>query len=115
MSALSSEQLEEQITSVPNELQKALEQQAKARMAVAHLETQISKLESEIERAGEQEDDADNPDNDGLEDNLELVRMESAVERLKVKSYGGGRQGRDCVPKDHRKDNRSVSEGGFRH
>ena len=50
MSALSSEQLKEQITSVPNELQKALEQQAKARMAVAHLETQISKLESEIER-----------------------------------------------------------------
>jgi chromosome segregation ATPase len=84
MSILPSEQLKEQITSIPSELQKALEQQAKARMAVAHLEAQISKLEVEIERAGEEEDN-DTPDYDGLEDNLELLRMESAVERLKLK------------------------------
>ena len=84
MSTLSSEQLKEQITSVPNELQKALEQQAKARMEVAHLEMQISKLEAEIEKTSEE--DKDNaPDYDDLENNLELLKMESAVERIKLK------------------------------
>src|SRR5689334_20734970 len=85
MSALSSEQLKGQITSIPNELQKALEQQAKARIAVAHLESQVSKLQTELEVVDEQEDNDDAPEYDGLEDNLELLRMESAVERLKLK------------------------------
>ncbi len=79
MPALSSEQLKEQITSLPNELHKALEQQAKARMAVARLESQISKLEAEVEKEDEQDE------NDDLEDNLELLKMESAVERLRLK------------------------------
>ena len=85
MPTLSSEQLKEKITSVSNELQKALEQQAKARMAVAHLEAQISRLEAEIEGARNQEDDDDAPEYDGLEDNLSLLRLESAVDRLKLK------------------------------
>lgn len=84
MPVLSSEQLREKIASVTSDLQKALEQQAKARIAVAHLEAQISKLEAEIERLGNKEDVRNTPDYDGLENSLELLRMESAVERLKL-------------------------------
>jgi len=86
MSAQSSEKLKEQIASIPNELQKALEIQAKARMLVAHLEAQVSKLESEAERVSGQENEDDGvPGYDDLENNLELLRLESAVERLKLK------------------------------
>ncbi len=86
MPILSSEKLKEQITSIPSELQKAFEVQAKARMSVAHLEAQVDKLESEIERVSVQEDENDDvPEYDDLEDNLELLRLESTIERLKLK------------------------------
>lgn len=82
MPVLSSEQLKEQITSLPNELHKALEQQAEARVAVSRLEAQITRLEAEVENADKQDDV---PEYDELEDNLELLKMEFTVERLKLK------------------------------
>ncbi len=85
MPVSSSDQLKEQIESIPVVLRKALEQQAKARIAVAHLEAQIGKLEAEIERENSQEDnDDDDSEYDELEDSLELIKLESNVERLKL-------------------------------
>ncbi len=87
MSPLSSEQLKEQIAIIPSELRKALEQQAKTRMIFAHLQAQIDKLEAEIEQENDEEenDDFDDEENSDLDDNLELLKMESAVERIKLK------------------------------
>lgn len=85
MSPLSSEQLKKQINTLPTELQKALEKQAKARIVVARLEAQISKLESEIGKEDEQDDNDSLPEYNDIKDNRELLKMEFAVERLKLK------------------------------
>jgi len=85
MPVSSSDQLKEQIESIPATLRKALERQAKARIAVARLEAQINKLEAEIERENSQkENDSPEPEYDSLEDELELLKLESNVERLKL-------------------------------
>jgi len=83
MPASSSDRLKEQIESIPVMLRKALERQAKARIAVVHLEAQISKLEAEIEREDNQKD-IDNFESDDLEGDLELLKLESNGERLKL-------------------------------
>jgi predicted RNase H-like nuclease (RuvC/YqgF family) len=79
------DELKERILALPASLQEALERQAKAYIAVAHLEAQITKLEAEIERQEDQDNDLDNDESDSLEDNLEFARLEAKVERLKLK------------------------------
>ena len=85
MPASSSDQLKEQIESIPAMLRKALERQAKARIGVARLEIQISKLEAEIERENSLKDN-DDLEHDDLEDDLKLLKLESNVERLKLQA-----------------------------
>lgn len=85
MPKLSTDQLKEQIAIVPIELRKALEQQAKARMTVASLQSQIDKIEAEIEKVSEEDEYGDEIEGDDLEEDLALIKMESAIERLKLK------------------------------
>jgi hypothetical protein len=105
MSTSSSEQLKKQIGSIPGELQKALEQQAKARIAVAQLEAQVNILESEIERDDRYEED-DDPEYDDLDNNLELLRLESKVERLKLHVT----EAEDRAEMDFRKSTEKTTE-----
>jgi chromosome segregation ATPase len=81
MAASSVDQLKEQIETLPATLRAALERQARARIAVAQLEAQIDKLEAKIayessERNGE--------DND-LEGELALLKLETTLERIKLR------------------------------
>lgn len=78
----SSEELREQIALLPNLLRKALEQQGKALIGVARLESRISKLEAEIE--SEDEDELPASVDSTIEDDLKLLKYESNVERLKL-------------------------------
>jgi hypothetical protein len=105
MSTSSSEQLKKQIGSIPDELQIALEQQAKARIAVAQLEALVNKLEPEIERDDGYEED-DDPEYDGLDNNLELLRLESKVERLKLQVT----EAEDRAEMDFRKSTAKTTE-----
>src|SRR5262245_31497530 len=79
------DELKERIRALTASHQKTLERQAKAYIAVAHLEALITKLEAEIERQEDQGNDLDNDESDSLEDNLEIARLEAKVERLKLK------------------------------
>ena len=84
MATSSTEQLKEQIESIPTILRQALERQAKARIEVARIEAQVDKLEAEIAREGGPNDDDNLDEGDDLEDDLALLKLESKLERLKL-------------------------------
>ena len=81
----SPDQLKEQIESIPVQLRKALDRQAKAFIAVARLESQRNKLEAELEGEDNEEDDEVEFEDDALEDDLQLLKLESTVERVKLR------------------------------
>ena len=85
MPVLATDELKERIQSLPTDLRKALERQARAKIEIARLEAQIEKLQAQIDKDdNSNEDDEDSSSNVSLEDDLELLRLESAVKHLKL-------------------------------
>ncbi len=87
MAKLSIDELKEQIAVIPLELRKALEQQANQRLTVSDLQSQIEKIEAEIEKTNENDDGEYEDEIEGfdLAEDLGLLKMESNIERLKLK------------------------------
>ena len=82
---LATNELKERIQSLPAELRKALERQARAKIEIARLEAQIERLQSElIKRIAQKENEDDSLGDDSFEDDLELFNLESAVKHLKL-------------------------------
>jgi len=76
------EELKEEIYSLPDKLNHALERKVKAQVEVSRLETAVEKLEARLKQEKEQSEDQDNDDN-GDED-TELIEMEAELKKLKV-------------------------------
>lgn len=111
MPALASNELKERIQSFPAELRKCLEQQAKARIEIAHLKAQIDKLQAEIdeEKGLRDEDEVENDSvvNDYLDEDLEQLKLESAVKRLKLELI----EAEDRAEMEIRQSSGRVTEG----
>ncbi len=85
MDTSATDQLKERIEALPGTLRAALERQAKARIEVARIEARMDKLEAEIARETIEIDGEDDVSFDnGLEDDLALLKLETASERVKL-------------------------------
>lgn len=75
------EELKEQIALLPTQLREALNKQVQAQFKVNELQGQVERLKSKLK---EQNDDEE-PEEEGEDENIELIKLESNLERLKVK------------------------------
>ncbi|MDQ1610427.1 MAG: hypothetical protein QOG00_358 [Pyrinomonadaceae bacterium] len=78
---ISLEQLKGQITVLPDQLRDALIKQVNAQLEVIRIEAQVDKLKSQLEEQREDEE----TDDGGEDDDVGLIKLETKLERLKVK------------------------------
>jgi chromosome segregation ATPase len=76
------EELKEEIYSLPDKLNRALERKVKAQVEVSRLETEVEKLEVRLKQEKEQSEAQDNDDNE--DEDTELIEMEAELKKLKV-------------------------------
>lgn len=80
---MSLEQLKEQINALPEQLKDALIKQVNAQLEMSQLEGQIDKLKSHLDEQREDEETDDSSE----DDDVGLIRLETKLERLKLKLY----------------------------
>jgi chromosome segregation ATPase len=78
---ISLEQLKEQISTIPEQLKDALVKQVNAKLEVSRLEAQVDRLKSQLEEQREDEETDDSSE----DDDVGLIKLETKLERLKVK------------------------------
>lgn len=105
MSAINS--LKEKVENLPLLLRAALERQAKARIAIARLETQIAKLEARKEHQDVDSIEAGNSTDDVLDDDVALIKLDTTLERLKLDVA----EAEDKAELDFRLSESRVTEG----
>lgn len=76
------EELKEEIYSLPDKLNRALERKVRAQVEVSRLETAVEKLEVRLKQEKEQSESQDNDDNE--DEDTELIEMETELKKLKV-------------------------------
>jgi hypothetical protein len=84
MSNMTVEELKEQLTLLPDQFRQALVRETEARFKADRLEASVEKLREKLKH--QDEDDNNEPEDEGSEDDdTELIKLESAHDRLKVK------------------------------
>jgi hypothetical protein len=87
MSTMTIEELKEQLALLPDQFRQALARETEATFKANRLETSVEKLRERLKSQNKEEDE-DEPEEDGEGDDVELIKLESAQDRLKVKLQG---------------------------
>lgn len=74
-------ELKEKIAILPKQLREALDNQVRAQLEANKLQEQVEKLKAQLKS----QDDEEQPEEEGEDENVELIKLESKLERLKVK------------------------------
>lgn len=81
------EELKEHLTLLPDQFRQALARETEATFKANKLEASVEKLRDRLKSQSKEEDE-DEPDDDSEDEDAELIKLESAHDRLKVKLQG---------------------------